>query len=327
MNAVNEALARIHLGKPQTHRNLFLFPLLTQEGRGPSYLTLDEALRAGCARVTETSAHGSVPELRFVNDCERPVLLLDGEDLLGAKQNRILNVSVLAPAKTTLTIPVSCVEAGRWHATSSEFRPSGRAHFASGRAAKLQAVSASLRESRSYRGDQGKVWADIEVMAQAMDAPSPTHAAEALYETHRDRLDGYQRAFAPLPGQAGALFAVGEIVVGLDLFDAPPTLAKSMPKLVESYALDAIARNSEPPHEPPREAAIRFLDALGSARTERYPPVGLGETLRMTSPALSGAALAVDERVIHLCAFAHGEETYEEYARGRIASPWTRGRR
>ncbi len=57
-----------------------------------------------------------MPELRFVNHCERPVLLLDGEELVGAKQNRILNLTVLVPAHQTIVIPVSCVEAGRWRA-------------------------------------------------------------------------------------------------------------------------------------------------------------------------------------------------------------------
>jgi hypothetical protein len=87
------------------------------------------------ARVTEVSAIGGVPELKLINDADRPVLLLDGEELVGAKQNRILNVTVLAGAHSTIVIPVSCVEAGRWHHLSAEFAPSDRAHFATGRAA------------------------------------------------------------------------------------------------------------------------------------------------------------------------------------------------
>jgi hypothetical protein len=39
-----------------------------------------------------------VPQLLFINDAMRPVLLLDGEELVGAKQNRVLNLTVLAPA-------------------------------------------------------------------------------------------------------------------------------------------------------------------------------------------------------------------------------------
>jgi hypothetical protein len=72
-------------------------------------------------RVTETSEAGSVPELVVSNPLAEDVLLYDGEELLGAKQNRILNVSVLVAGKTTLSIPVSCVEQGRWRHVSADF--------------------------------------------------------------------------------------------------------------------------------------------------------------------------------------------------------------
>ena len=65
------------------------------------------------ARVTKLSEGGSVQQLLFVNEGERPVLLLDGEELVGAKQNRILNLTILAPPKQRIVVPVSRVEAGR----------------------------------------------------------------------------------------------------------------------------------------------------------------------------------------------------------------------
>ena len=129
MNAVVECLKTVRLGVPQAHLNLTVFPLLRDGAGEPGYLLLDEAVQRGLARVTEVSAMGSVPELKLVNEADQPVLLLDGEELIGAKQNRILNVTVLAGAHTAIVIPVSCVEAGRWHHQSAEFAPSDRAHI------------------------------------------------------------------------------------------------------------------------------------------------------------------------------------------------------
>ncbi len=97
MSAVAEHLQEVRLGEPQVHRNLAMVPLLAAGPNETGYLLLDDVLSSGCARVAEVSESGSVPELKFVNDCDRPVLLLDGEELVGAKQNRILNLSVLAP--------------------------------------------------------------------------------------------------------------------------------------------------------------------------------------------------------------------------------------
>ncbi|MCU0934369.1 MAG: hypothetical protein MUE86_08070, partial [Thiobacillaceae bacterium] len=138
------------------------------------------------------------PELKFINEGLRPVLLLDGEELVGAKQNRILNLTVLAPAQQTIIIPVSCVEAGRWHASSAEFSGARRAHFAAGRARKAADVNVSLRRRGSRESDQGAVWRDIERRARRMGVSSGTRAAAALYETHRQPLDAFRAAFGSI---------------------------------------------------------------------------------------------------------------------------------
>jgi hypothetical protein len=303
MSTVAESLSTIRLGEPQAHQSLSLFPLLGEAANAPDYLLLEEALARGLVRVTEVSEGGSVPELLLVNEAEVPVLLLDGEELIGAKQNRILNLSVLVGPRSRTVIPVSCVEAGRWRHTSEVFAASGRTHYASGRVHTAVSVSDSLRETGSRRSDQGAVWADIDAKALRMGVHSETSAAAALYERHTGSLDDYLGAFAPVPGQVGALFAINTRVVGLDLFDAPATLAKVLAKLVRSYALDAIDEG-ERPGEGARFDAERLLEQTKSAPVERFPAVGLGEDLRLSAPGLAGGALAVDGRIAHLCAFA-----------------------
>ena len=219
MSAVAECVSKLTLGEPQVHRNLSLFPLLGDGVAEPDYLLLDDALKGGCARVTEVSESGSVPELKFVNDCDSPVLLIDGEELVGAKQNRILNLSVLVPARETIVVPVSCVEAGRWHAESTEFASASRAHYAAGRAEKARHVSMSMSTSGSRHSDQVAVWDDISAKSARMRSTSPTGAAAALYQTHRATLDEYSRAFTTVPSQLGALFMLNGRVLGMDLFD------------------------------------------------------------------------------------------------------------
>jgi hypothetical protein len=46
---------------------------------------------------------------------------LAGEELVGSKQNRIVNTTMLIQAKSTPVIPVSCVEQGRWNYRSPRF--------------------------------------------------------------------------------------------------------------------------------------------------------------------------------------------------------------
>jgi hypothetical protein len=107
-------------------------------GRGIHYLILEEAIQSGAFRITEVSESGTVPRLRALNETTRPVFLLDGDQLIGAKQNRILNLSLMLGAKSESDIPVACVEAGRWRSQSREFAPCEEAYFAYGRAEKME---------------------------------------------------------------------------------------------------------------------------------------------------------------------------------------------
>jgi hypothetical protein len=69
------------------------------------YLTLDEALAGGLVEVTEKDLGGSVPELQVVNKFSQMILILDGEELVGAKQNWIVNTTILIQVGTTPKFP------------------------------------------------------------------------------------------------------------------------------------------------------------------------------------------------------------------------------
>jgi hypothetical protein len=118
---IQEFLTGLKLGRKQSYKNLTVFALLSDYAANLNYLTLDEALSGNLIDVVEKSEGGTVPELRVINKSDRMVLILDGEELVGAKQNRIVNTTILIAGKTTTVIPVSCVEQGRWSYKSDKF--------------------------------------------------------------------------------------------------------------------------------------------------------------------------------------------------------------
>ena len=127
------------IGPVWSRDNLAVHPLIAAAAGKRAYLTMDEALATKSFRVSEVSKSGSVPELKVLNDLSQPVLLLDGEALVGAKQNRVLNLSIMVPAHGEMNIPVSCVEAGRWRHVSDSFASSDmRSLHAAGRARLLR---------------------------------------------------------------------------------------------------------------------------------------------------------------------------------------------
>ena len=161
MRTIENILKEVAVGPPRTFGGLTVYPLSGTDGGAPSYTTLDDALAAGTARVTEINESGSVPELAFHNDGERPVLVLDGEELAGAKQNRIVNLTLLVPAKQKMVIPVSCVEAGRWASMSREFKSTSQLMYAKARSGKYADVSFSMAMGGSRSSNQRRVWEGI----------------------------------------------------------------------------------------------------------------------------------------------------------------------
>jgi hypothetical protein len=302
MDPLSAALAQLEVGPPVIAANLAMYPLLVPEESAPGYLTLDEALAAGLATVTEVSESGSVPELLVKNTAKQPVLILDGEELVGAKQNRIVNLTILVAAAQTLHIPVSCVEAGRWARRSREFAAAGRAHYASGRAQKLAQVSFAMRTTGDRMADQFAVWADIDEKSRRMQAESETRAAAEMYERSRAELEAFVAGLEPVPRQAGALFVINGAIAGMDVFDNPSTWRKSMRKLVHSYGLDALDRAESAPRRTMANPA-RFLSALKDAERERFPAIGVGDDVRLTGRAVVGGGLVVGDTVVHLVAF------------------------
>lgn len=303
MSAIEEVLSQVEVAEPVSHGQLTMFPLVHVNGAAaPGYLTLGAAIAAGVATVTEISEGGSVPTLAVQNDGDLPVLLVDGEELVGARQNRIVNLTILAPAKRRLPIPVSCVERGRWSYRSRQFEDSPRAMPVSARARKTRDVSRAMCESGAHHADQGAVWEDVDRFASALGVSSPTSAMSDVFEARRSSIDEYVGAFACRRHQIGAVFAVGGRVVGADLFDAADTFRVYLPKLVRSYAVEAMARRAAP-RVLPGGSARTFLDDVAKAPGGRFPAIGMGEDVRIESPRVAGAALVVDGRVVHLSAF------------------------
>ena len=293
----------LEIAAPVVSGNLTMFPLLALEESAAGYATLDEALAAGFVKITEVSESGSVPELTVVNEGAAPVLVLDGEELVGAKQNRIVNLTILVPPHSRLRLPVSCVEAGRWAHRSRAFAAAGRAHYAAGRASKVAQVSYCMAASGERRADQGAIWDDIDEKAARMAAQSETRAAAAMYEKSREQLDEFQRSLQALPKQVGAVFAINGAIRGLEVFDSAATWRKSMRKIVESYGLDALDRLQEKPSRARRDPA-RFLATIAKTEAKAFPAIGLGEDVRLQGAHITGAALTVDEHVVHALAFA-----------------------
>src|SRR6187200_1315143 len=193
-------------GTEATFESLTIVPLLGTSSSEPDYDTLDAALARGTLQITEVSESGHVPEIKVLNEGQLPVLIIDGEELVGAKQNRTVNLSILIPATADVIVPVTCVEAGRWSHKSRSFAASSRTHFATGRAAKSAQVSESLLRSGIARADQSQVWNEIEQKSARLQARSATSAMGDIFERQANAVEAFVRGLPVVEHQVGAVF-------------------------------------------------------------------------------------------------------------------------
>ena len=301
---VNEWLQSVRVMESQQDSGLQVFGLRWPSASSLRYSTLDEAMSAGSMEVTEVSESGSVPTLTVTNTSEIMIFLMSGEQLIGAKQNRVLNVSLMVPAASTLAVPVSCVEAGRWSYRSPKFSSGGTMSHGHLRKMLSNQTHGSYRSSGAPLSDQGAVWSEVSRKLSAMGSTSPSQAFDQLYHDHHTRLEELLGRLHPPEDCHGVIFAVAGQIAGADLFDQPATLVKLWTKLVRAFALDALETGPNPAPPVTTDDVHRWVLSSAAARAEPFPSPGLGRDVRLEAPGLFGSALVIDEQPVHVALFA-----------------------
>jgi hypothetical protein len=308
------------IGEPDVHDALAIFPLL---GPPPAldYLSFAQA-RAQGVLILELEQGASVRNLLVDNPLDIPVLLFDGEEVIGAQQNRTFDTSVLVPPHTRLSVPVSCVEAGRWDASRhhESFEPAPQTAYPSLRRMKGEHVRAQRERHAEPRADQASVWAEVSARSSRYGVRSRTSAMSDLFDDRRERLVEIYAAMSLRPGQAGALVAIGGDFAVLDRISRPEVLESLYGPLVQGYALDALDVPSRDP--PSLDDARAMLERVLACRVTEYDGIGLGRDAHVAEGAIAGAGVLAGDELVALSVFMTEPAGDAPTARsGRIRRP------
>lgn len=262
--------------------------------------SLEEALARQEARVTELTEHGKVDTLRVDNLGGVPLLLLDGEQVRGAKQDRVFNATMLVPPRSSIAAPVSCVERGRWRAESREMTSTESTLPPSMRASKLRSVSQTLHGSRTYAGDQRKVWREVEEYATRTQTVSETMSFVKSLDARQPEIESRSRALEPSAGQVGLAVVRGDVVTSLDAFASEELYRRNHRKIARGIVAEIQTR--APSTLAPQETVRRALDALAQAPVLRTAAPGCGNTLSVNAAQYTLGAVAHGGQVFHVLA-------------------------
>ena len=290
----------IELLKPQVHENLAIIPLKTEK----SYidiLTLKKGFELGLAEVKECD-NSQVNTLIVKNKAVTPLILIDGEEVVGGDQNRIVNATILIDAKSEMGIPVSCTEKGRW-AYKSEFKQSNYIANYNTRRAKEYA-------SRKHHHYQDVIWSSINDLENENAFASPTSAMEESYENLKIDHNKIIKEFEIVPGQNGVLIIVDGEIKGFELFLNSEIYKEFHEKILKSYLIDSKIENKT--FTINTDAAQTVINNALNSTFEKKKNNGVEEAFEFENDEGLGTLYTYKDQIIHLSYFKKLDDIIED---------------
>lgn len=268
------------------------------------YITLAKAMKLSLLEVTEVSLSGSVNEIYVINKSRHFVFMTDGDILAGAKQNRVLNTSVLLAPKTKTILPVSCVEQGRWNYSSEKFSPTDYVIPMNMRAAKSVKVGSSMKSSSSFRADQSEVWNKVSEYSNSLGVSSRSKNLSDVFEQRESAYDKFLKNFQLHPNANCISFFIQNELKSVDVFNRTDVFEEYFPKMIKGASLDVYGKKAKGKLTE-AEASYKTLDLLD--RLEVVSPdihkgVSAGDEKRFSTHDLTGFELNYNGHLIHLSA-------------------------
>ncbi len=278
---------------PIRHGNLTVFPVVAARSFDTrEFLTLDEGVRSGEVVVTEAGnaaplvrprhshsvpqwpqAQGAqVNQLVLINNSKRPLILLAGEIVTGGKQDRVIGKDrIIPPESDPIDLGVFCVEPGRWTGASAKFDSMNSAMAQPAVRAKAMASKDQAQVWDEVRKAQAAIAGNLEVEAAAPVRETSSYARVMQVPGVAKQVDSVadpiQHSYQSLIGQlrdqnaVGVVVAVNGQIVWADLFASTSLLEKYWPKLVRSYAAEAVVTKAKG-YEVGTKQAQAFLEHL-----------------------------------------------------------------
>ena len=296
---LNGTRIAIELLESQSYENVEAIPIKSDFFGKKDFLTLKKGYDMGLVEIKELE-HSTVNTVLCKNDSVAPLILIDGDEITGAMQNRIINDTLLVPAQSSLEINVSCTEHGRWHTRGEgdearTFKPSLYSANHSTRSRKSRASY----EDRDY---QGEVWDSISEFESRSNFKSMTSALNDSYENLKDKQNDYLSKFPIEEGQNGIIFIVNGEVKGLELFYNQSIYRQYHEKLCRSYIIEAIVEKKSVDNID-RLEIMNILEKISDSQFRSKKSIGLGDNIRFSNDFGSGSGLVWEDELIHMTYF------------------------
>ena len=295
------AIEDIELLESQSYKNVAIIPVKTPPTYKFDMITLKKGFELGLIDVKECE-HSTVNTIIVKNNSVTPLILVDGEEIIGGDQNRIVNATILIAAKSESAIPVNCTEHGRW-GYKHEFKQSEYI-------ANFRTRSAKEKATRSNMNAQQAVWDSISGLEHSRSFHSPTQAMSESYDNAKGDLDKTLKNFYVADGQSGVVVIINGEIKGFELFLNSAIYREYHEKILKSYLVDAEVNNDV--FTINTDTAKSLIGSAIESEHVDKPSNGLEEVFEFENSEGLGRVYVYKDEIIHMSYFKNEEENVTE---------------
>lgn len=289
----------------QTQKSLSVVQFISSNIDTFDYVSLGKATSEKMIELVELKEGASVNDIYVINHSDKYVFMMDGDIIEGAKQNRIINTSVLLAPNVKTQIHVSCVEQGRWHHVSESFTPSDYVAPANLRQMKNEDVFFCKRQNNKSYADQGKIWDRVAENQKEFNIKSQTQSLSDIAIVKEKDFKKFTEEFKAEEEVNGIALFNGNKFVGLDLFNRAEVYKEYFPKILKGAAMQFL--NVKAPSKKIDQSELKYklletMDNIEGFEKSTFEGAGAGIEERFESEILNGFSLMFDNKLIHLTA-------------------------
>jgi len=287
-------------------RSFSIVQLSSSEKNSFKYISGNKAFRLNEVKISEMNDYGSVNDVIIINNSDDYIFFMDGDIIIGAKQNRVLNTSLLLAPKSKNQIPVSCIEKGRWSDSISDFdlTPDIIPHEL--RTRKNSSLKENLEKVNRYYADQDEVWGSVDGYAMMYEKDSFTNDLTEIIGEIDMKAKEFADFFKVSPDANMAMFFIGEELVSIDHFNSVEIYTEYFSKITKSIMIDYMdtyERYDNVSNEIIYTKSQKIIDEMEGMKKNVYKAAGLGIEERFENEEISGFKLNYKNKLIHLAAF------------------------
>ena len=289
VTAMISILHDFELMSPQVHKNVAIVPIKTPINHKIDLLTLQKGFELGLVNVKECE-HSTVNTVIVENKSVAPLILVDGEEIVGGDQNRIMDATILIAPESEMKVPVNCTEHGRWGFKHNFKQSENIANYRT-RLAKRQAFqnNASVQQA---------VWDSIDELEFDRSFSSPTQAMSESYEDAKADLSEFLDAFKTVTGQSGVVVLIDGKIMGFEVFLNSDIYRQYHEKIVKSYLIDA--KISEKVFTINTDAIEELISDVEGCEFEESQSTGLESRLEFKNDDGVGTLYTYQGEMVHI---------------------------